>query len=132
MIIDVHINEDYDNDSLNHLVEKFVTFICKEYSILPRKISIESYNLVGNTGMCFDEPDGKFTILVKEGRDLSQLFTTIAHEMIHVKQYMKQDLGTLLDEHYDLAYEDRWWEEEAFNGAIPLVEKFAGKIKING
>lgn len=132
MIVDVYMEEESYNDSLNDLVKKFVMFICKEYSILPRKISIEGYDLVGNNGMCFDEEEGKFTILVKNGRDLVHLFTTVAHEMIHVKQYMTQDLGTLLDENYDLPYEERWWEEEAFENAHKLVEKFSEKIKING
>ena len=52
MIIDVHIDED---DQLNALAEKFIKFICKEYGILPRKISVEAHDIVGNNGMCFDE-----------------------------------------------------------------------------
>jgi len=56
MIIDVYISED---SALNELAEKFVKWICKEYGILPRKVSIEAHDLVGNNGMCFDEPDGK-------------------------------------------------------------------------
>lgn len=132
MIIDICVDEEFETSSLDDLLEKFVKFICKEYSILPRRISIEAYDLIGNNGMCFDEPNGEFTILVKSGRDLSALFTTVAHEMIHVKQYMTQDLGTLLDENVDLPYEDRWWEEEAFSNSVPLVEKFAQNVKING
>ena len=60
MIIDVHIDED---EMLNDLAVKFIKFACKEYGILPRKVSVEAHDLVGNNGMCFDEPDGKYTIL---------------------------------------------------------------------
>jgi hypothetical protein len=128
MIIDVHIDED---DQLNALAEKFIKFICKEYGILPRKISVEAHDIVGNNGMCFDEPDGQYTILIKDNRDLGHIFTTLAHEMIHVKQYMTQNLGSLLDDNRELPYMERWWEEEAFSDAIPLVEKFAKQININ-
>ena len=81
--------------------------------------------------MCFDEPDGQYTILIKDNRDLGHIFTTLAHEMIHVKQYMTQNLGSLLDDNRELPYMERWWEEEAFSDAIPLVEKFAKQININ-
>ena len=70
MIIDVYIDED---EMLNDLAVKFIKFACKEYGILPRKVSV--------------------------------------------------------DEHADLPYSDRWWEEEAFSDAIPLVEKFSKTIK---
>jgi len=129
MIIDVYINK-YD-PPFNELAADFVKFICKEYSILPRKISVESSDLAGSTGMCFDEDDGKYTILVRNDRDLGSIFTTIAHEMIHVKQYMTQDLGRLLDENVDMPYEERWWEAEAFDNAVSLVEKFSKTININ-
>jgi hypothetical protein len=51
--------------------------------------------------------------------------------MIHVKQYMTQNLGELLDESTELPYDSRWWEDEAFSGAVPLVESFAKKIKLS-
>ena len=51
--------------------------------------------------------------------------------MIHVKQYMTQDLGRLLDENADMPYEERWWEAEAFDNAVSLVEKFSKTININ-
>ena len=112
--------------SYKKMVKKFVMFLCKELSILPRKITIISCDLDGTNGMCIDRDEGTFTILVKEdSRDVGQVFTTVAHEMIHVKQYMTQDLGRMLDESSQLPYEDRWWEHEAYEKAVPLVEKFA-------
>lgn len=127
MIIDIDVHEEYDA-----LVEDFVYYICKHYGILPRRVSIETADLVGNRGLCFDDSDGEYTILIKKSNDMGQMFATVAHEMIHVKQYMTQSLGKLLDEKIELPYESRWWEEEAFNGAVPLVESFANKIKLFG
>lgn len=124
MILTTKLDPQYDR-----LANEFVKFLCRELSILPRRIAIVGYDLEKNRGLCFDEGKGNFTILVKErGRNLGEVFTTIAHEMIHVKQYMKDDLGRLLDEKRELPYEERWWEKEAFENAVPLVEKFSKNL----
>jgi len=112
------------------LVEIFVEFLCFELSICPREIVILGEDINGGLGQCIDVDEDSFLILVKEtGRDIGQIFTTIAHEMIHVKQYMTQELGRLLDENRDLSYDSRWWEREAYEKSVPLVEKFTQKIE---
>ena len=112
------------------LVEIFVEFLCFELSICPREIVILGEDINGGLGQCIDVDEDSFLILVKEtGRDIGQIFTTIAHEMIHVKQYMTQELGRLLDENQDLSYDSRWWEREAYEKSVPLVEKFTQKIE---
>lgn len=124
MILTTSLDSRYDR-----LVNEFAKFLCKELCILPRSVSIIGYDLEKDFGMCFDDNDGEYTILVKEtDRDISQIFTTIAHEMIHVKQYMTQELGRLLDEQRHLPYEERWWEREAYEESVPLVEKFAKNL----
>lgn len=121
MKITVNTDNEY-----NHLIERFVKFCCKELCVLPMKIHVESVDMIGNTGMCIDEDPGIYTILIKsENRNLANVFTTLAHEMVHVKQYMTQDLGRILDEEKDTPYDQRWWEMEAAEQAVPLVEKFA-------
>lgn len=124
MILTTSLDGSYDK-----LVNQFTKFLCKELCILPKSITIVGYDLEEDFGMCFDDSDGEYTILVKEsGRNIGQVFTTIAHEMIHVKQYMTQELGRLLDEQQDVPYEKRWWEREAYEKAVPLVEKFAKNL----
>jgi hypothetical protein len=44
---------------------------------------------------------------------------------------MTQNLGQILDQSTALPYDSRWWEDEAFNGAVPLVESFAKKINLS-
>ena len=121
MILSTQLHHSYDR-----LVNPFVKFLCDELHVSPREIIIVSEDIEDGLGLCLDiEPD-KFLILVKEsGRRVDQVLTTIAHEMIHVKQYMTQELGRLLDEQQDVPYEQRWWEREAYEKAVPLVEKFA-------
>lgn len=108
------------------LVERFATFLCVELDIRPRTITIASYEPDDNTlGICLDESEDEFIILVKDkGRNITDVFVTIAHEMIHVKQYMKENLGWFLDNRSDIPYLERWWEKEAFSFSSPLVEKF--------
>lgn len=109
------------------LVEKFTKFLCEELDIRPSKITVAQYELDdGILGLCLDESDDEFIVFVKEqGRNIGEIFTTIAHEMVHVKQYMKENLGWFLENRKDIPYIDRWWEKEAFSMAVPLVENFA-------
>lgn len=108
------------------LIKNFVQFICSEYDIVPKRISISSFESESSFGLCIDENDDEFLILVKEkDRKIEDIFVTIAHEMVHVKQYMKENLGWFLDNRCDIPYSSRWWEKEAFSSAVPLVEKFA-------
>jgi len=112
----------------NYLIEKFVKFLCKELCIIPRSIFITEYDIEDSYGMCIDESEGNYVILIDCNRDLEKVFTTVSHEMVHVKQYMTQDLGYLLDKHKDMPYKDRWWEKEAYEKAVPLLEKFTKVI----
>jgi len=108
------------------LVTDFVNFTCKELNINPEKITVASWD-VGKEihGICIDESDTEFIILVNEAeRNLTEVFTTIAHEMIHVKQHMKENLGWFLDNCSYIPYLERWWEKEAFSLSLPLIEKF--------
>jgi hypothetical protein len=109
------------------LVSDFVNFACKELGINPEKITVASWDIEDEiSGMCIDESESEFIILVNETeRNLTEVFNTIAHEMIHVKQYMKENLGWFLDNRSYIPYRERWWEKEAFENSVSLVKKFA-------
>jgi len=111
----------------SRLVEKFTKFLCHELDVFPCRITVASHEADdGNLGLCIDETEDEFIILVKESnRNIGEVFTTIAHEMIHVKQYIKENLSWFLANRSNIPYMERWWEKEAFAGAVPLVEKFA-------
>ena len=114
--------------SNSSIVKSFVRFLCIELKIKPKRITIAEWEeLEGNTiGLCIDESEDEFIILVKEqSRNLQEILITISHEMIHVKQYIQNNLGWFLDNYGHVPYQERWWEQEAFSDAVPLVKKYA-------
>jgi hypothetical protein len=113
------------------LVEKFTDFLCHELDIRPLKVTIASYEPDdGTLGLCIDESEDEFILLVKEkGRDIGCVFNTIAHEMIHVKQFLKENLNHWIHTCWETPYHERWWEVEAYSESVPLVEKFAKTLK---
>lgn len=110
------------------LAHQFVLWLCEELQVHPDTICVYGEDELdgGIYGLCMDDSKSEFTILVKTGkRTITEIFNTIAHEMIHVKQYMKENLGHWLDTRSDIPYTLRWWEVEAFSKSVILVEKFA-------
>lgn len=103
------------------LAQTFAEYCLFELRATPDFVLINGVlELDESTGMCIDEDPGEFTLLVAtENRTLSEVYRTIAHELVHVKQYMFDDLGSLLDSPKP-PYEQRWWEREAYE----LSEKF--------
>lgn len=112
------------------LAENFVHYVCDVLDISPTRITIASYELNnGVVGICIDESQTEFIILVANAaRSLTEVFVTIAHELIHVRQYMNENLGWFLDNRSYIPYMERWWELEAHTLAYPLVEQFAKEL----
>ena len=113
------------------LSTKFTNFCLGQLNIRPNILEIEGQDFLQHdrTGMCFDMDIGHYMILIKtHNRNLTQIYTTFAHELVHVKQYMYDNLGYLLDSHKP-PYNERWWEKEANSKAAELILKF---VQING
>lgn len=114
---------------------RFVEFACKELNVTPKTVTVESmhhdvYYSTGAWGSCIDLEADEFVIMVYEsGRTITEICNTIAHEMIHVKQYLNENLSDWISVCRDIAYENRWWEIEAFNNSFSLVEKFTKGLK---
>lgn len=98
----------------------------------------------GNNGICSKTGDKEITIAVDSTLALPQLLMTLAHEMVHTKQYIRgQYRGELsrngrmkkiwLGKQYSVAYLKRPWEREAFRRegelVFALLDKVARKIK---
>lgn len=110
-------------------VLKFVQFMCDELDIAPAQIIVTSLGENKEAlGMCIDLDPDRFLILVDDDRPQVNVFNTISHEMIHVKQHIKEDLGSLLDTCKDIPYMDRWWEKEAYENSMSYIKKFADKL----
>lgn len=114
------------------LVEKFTKFLLGKLNISPKSIEIASTEMKDCHGICVDITEDNYLILVDEtDRNITEIFVTIAHEMVHVKQYMKENLGWFLENRSYIPYETRWWEKEAFEKSVEYVKAFAKKVKEN-
>ena len=116
--------------SNQNLVRRFVEYLLKDFDVNPKYIEIASTKLKGSHGMCIDLTEDEYLILVDEtDRNIGDIFVTIAHEMVHVKQFVKENLGWFIDNRSDIPYYQRWWEKEAFEKSVSYVEKFAKGLK---
>lgn len=111
------------------LVETFVKFILDDLNVSPKSIEIASTEMKDCHGICIDISEDNYLILVDEtNRNITEIFVTIAHEMVHVKQYVKENLGWFLENRSYIPYETRWWEIEAFEKSVTYVKQFARKV----
>ena len=99
-------------------IYNFVSHACQMLEISPQSIEIDDCDIDGVNGMCIDLSEKDFLILVKSHKNMLR---TLAHELVHVKQYMKQNLGHFLGTE---EYETSWWEVEARTLSNLILEKF--------
>ena len=93
----------------------------------------------GNNGIASRTGNKEITIAVDSQLQLPQMLMTLAHEMVHAKQYMRgQYRGELsrngkikriwLGKQYSVAYLKRPWEREAFRREGELVEALVNSV----
>ena len=84
-------------------------------------------------GYCLCEDERTFEIEVDRSLPLRKLLTTVAHEMVHVKQYARKELKedyNWLGKTYaptKVSYWDQPWEIEAHGREIGLFVRWAEK-----
>jgi hypothetical protein len=98
----------------------------------------------GNNGVCAKTGPKEISIAVDSALALPQLLMTLAHEMVHAKQYVRgQYRGELsrngkmkriwLGKQYSVSYLKRPWEKEAFRRegelACALLDELTQKAK---
>ena len=125
----------------NH-VEKMVAFCAKK--LMPKMnldITVNLCKPTGAMGYCL-EADNKrtFELEVDKSQPLRALLETVAHEMVHVKQYAKDELheytmkkghrykGKFFSDKLD--YWDEPWEIEAHGRETGLFVRWAEKHKL--
>lgn len=87
-------------------------------------INISATTIKGVCGDCMFEDDDEFTIRLNRSLSLSDLVTTVMHELVHVSQYLK---NLIMDTESD--YENRWQEIEAYTLEKQLKEAFDGHYR---
>jgi Zn-dependent peptidase ImmA (M78 family) len=89
-------------------------------------ITIFSDQTIQPNGACYRADENEFMIVLKE-RDEGQMMLTLAHEMVHVKQYLLDDLSDQFDE--KIPYMERWWEQEAFSKEVDLMKLLIAAVE---
>ena len=115
-------------------VESVVQFCIK--MLMPRMqtldITVKLKDLKGSAyGYCLSEDNRTFEIEVDKKLSLRSLLTTVAHEMVHVKQYARKELK----DNYNwqgkfykpekVSYWDQPWEIEAHGREVGLFVRWA-------
>lgn len=103
-----------------------VEFFCACLEIAVPNLLIYIDNVMEANGECYENYHGEYMILLKE-RSQFEMKQTLAHELTHVKQFLRDGLGVHIDT--SIPYEERWWEREAFEKEQILIELFSENDK---
>lgn len=89
------------------------------------EIEIQINNLKDQAvGYCMMQDDNRtFELEVDKKLDDDELITTVCHEMVHVKQYARNELG-INDNHDGENYYDLPYEKEAYELQEILLEEY--------
>lgn len=113
------------------LMYKTIKFYAKHLKILDSNYTLYACSAPnlrkqdGNNGIASKTGDREISIAVDSKLDLPQMLLTLAHEMVHVKQYIKGHYRAepsrngkhkrfWLGKQYSVEYCKRPWEKEAF------------------
>lgn len=122
----------HDEDILEpNFTQKAVEFFCNFLGIEKCDLHLMVDDTMNAYGKCF-ELGSEFCIAVNsEHRSITEIFQTIAHELVHVKQFIKEDLRKHADNGKDIPYYERWWEIEAYKLETEMVLALTEHIKRN-
>ena len=105
-----------------------VAYFCID-KLMPRMktldVEIQINNLKNNTaGYCMMADDNRtFELEVNKKLDIVEMITTVCHEMVHVKQYARNELG-INENHDDQNYFDLPYEKEAYELQEVLLKEY--------
>lgn len=125
------------------LAEKIVTFA--KSKLFPRHtrclLEVELVNNLtmkeGVAGEAWDNGDREFYVRVDSALEREDFITTLLHEMVHVKQYVKGELKDMSgfrilwkkeEFHSQMEYHDRPWEIEAYTLEKELDKQFLNLV----
>lgn len=119
-MITVTGGKQYQRDYVLSIAE----YVCEKFDINPTvEISLRAMTNDPNYGYACHLEDSEYEVDVKRSLSLRTLLTTVAHEMVHVKQY---ELGTLTQTNEtDMDYWDRPSEIEAHGRETGLFIRWA-------
>lgn len=112
-------------------VSRMVEFCVK--TLMPKMnldITVKLCNPTGAMGYCLEEDNNRtFELEIDKTQSLRGLLETVAHEMVHVKQYARHEMkeprvwkGKILSK--DIEYWDLPWEIEAHGREVGLFVRW--------
>lgn len=117
--------------------KKYEQFACEVVDhLLPRSfkrdivIGIEFVKTLDACGYCTLEGEDEILIQVNTENDEKTIAQTIAHELVHAKQYIRGELNSTMTRWMrqevakGLKYDDQPWEIEAFEKEVELTEMY--------
>lgn len=111
------------------IVTKTVDFFCRVLNI-PSDIDIHLFvdETLQSQGACYQNSPSEYMIVLA-CQKIEQMIVTIAHELVHIKQFIYDEL----DKHFDdsIPYHERWWEQEASESESVLMELFLNEMMGN-
>ncbi len=109
-----------------NFIEKCVIHMCEILGIDVPDLHIFVDETIKPNGACYQNSPDEFMIVLKDQAD-GQMIVTLAHEMVHVKQYLKDNLA----EHftYDIPYMERWWEKEAYAMEVEITKSIIEMVE---
>jgi hypothetical protein len=92
--------------------ESIAIYVCQKFNIEPTvEVNFKCMGNDPNYGYCYHVDNNYFEIEIKRSLHMREMLTTLAHELVHVKQYLE---GTLTQNNEDdVDYWDRPSEIEA-------------------
>jgi hypothetical protein len=104
-------------------------FVCNKFNINPDiEISFRRLTNDRSLGGCIDLGDNEYEIDIKRSLRMRDMLVTLAHELVHVKQY---ELGQLTqDNEADFDYWDKPSEIEAHGRETGLFVRWAEQNKL--
>jgi hypothetical protein len=105
-------------------------FVCQKFNISPTiEINFRRMSKDPNYGYCCDLEDNEYEIDIKRTLNMRNMLTTLAHELVHVKQYVLGELDQGTED--GLPYWDRPSEIEAHGREIGLFIQWAEENRLS-
>lgn len=112
----------------NPVTHNFLKFLVQKLNISDASVKIfEQSDGDKYIGCVYECGDSEFHVILNTDRisesESLEYFYVIAHEYVHIKQYLYDNLGYLL-KGCKIPYEYRWWEHEARELGEKYLEEF--------
>ena len=134
----MNLRIDTSKTDLKNLIKHFVYFTFEFLDVDIRQISelhiYESDVLDKCYGVCHQNHEDDYIIAFKgmdNERNITDVFITLAHELVHVKQFLNNSLRFELNNrcYQNLQYSEKWWEKEAFEKQSEIVKAFVNILE---